>query len=69
MGMFDYVALKCPGCREEIVLQSKAGPCDLRVIYESDVPGAVADDIKGRHVCPHCMRLVIVDHVSILRVL
>jgi len=58
MGMFDSIWFECPGCTEQIEVQSKRGDCVLADISSDAVPLGIADDILGEQVsCPNCSRL------------
>ena len=48
MGMYDEVSVKCRECGDRDFLQSKAGPCILKIFTDDDLPPAVAADIKGK---------------------
>lgn len=56
MGMYDTVTLCCPNCSKPIVIQSKAGKCDL-IEYKNKVPASIAYSLveNVREVtCQHC---------------
>ena len=55
MGMFDEISFRCPACKSAIIVQSKAGECELMLISCSEVPIVIADDIRGTSVyCESC---------------
>ena len=59
MGMFDSVIGKCPHCKKEVELQSKAGPCLLGVYDPKKVPVSIAQDLNKNlkdynSTCHHC---------------
>jgi len=55
MGMYDEVIVNCPVCREEVAVQSKAGPCELITYRGNNVPASIAEDINGEYQdCTEC---------------
>lgn len=48
MGMFDSVKIECPLCGEEVLFQSKSGPCMLVTYDQGKVPIAVAQSVVGQ---------------------
>jgi hypothetical protein len=66
MGMYDSVTFNCPsGCPDRLEVQSKAGPCLLGEIDQSEVPREIAEDVVGDTVrCDTCDLLWRVTIVS-----
>lgn len=59
MGMFDSVRGRCPHCRKEVMLQSKAGECLLDTYDIESVPVEIAKDLNKtlkdyNTSCEHC---------------
>ena len=56
MGCFDSIRLKCPECKTECEVQSKAGRCLLDdYTGDFDVPLVIAADVHGEFItCNGC---------------
>jgi hypothetical protein len=71
MGMYDEVQIKCPKCPNEIVFQSKAGPCDLNIYTPYNAPLGVLEDLEKCTnitclVCGHELKIVVQKIVIVL---
>lgn len=47
MGMFDTFYVNCPICGNELDIQNKSGPCELKKYSISTVPPSVAGSLHG----------------------
>lgn len=57
MGMYDEVVFRCPDCGDTLIVQSKAGECNLRSYNNRKVPADIAKSIRGEEVfCDECSR-------------
>ena len=57
MGMFDSIMFDCPGCGNELEIQSKAGDCLLDRFSSESVPLHIAQDICHEQTyCEKCDR-------------
>ena len=60
MGMFDTVTLKCPHCGADTELQTKAGPCRLKVYSIRRAPLSIAGCLteSGKYTLECCGKQV-----------
>lgn len=55
MGLFDEVNIKCPSCRHNVVIQSKAGPCLLNTYKHYNLPASIAEELHNTYeYCDNC---------------
>ncbi len=67
MGLFDYIHVTCPKCDDQMVTQSKAGPCAMRDFSPDSVPIEIAKDVEGETIhCETCDRsyIIVVDRTT-----
>jgi len=72
MGMFDTFIVPCLFCKEDVVEQTKAGPCNLDTFRWDDynLPPWVMGYFNGADIeCYHCHRVfrVVIDYEIIIK--
>jgi predicted RNA-binding Zn-ribbon protein involved in translation (DUF1610 family) len=61
MGMFDTVYVECPGCGEEVEMQTKTGPCLLgQYSLDSAPPEVLLGVANEPECCPECFEEFII---------
>lgn len=57
MGMFDYVIITCPHCKEIVETQTKSFDCMLDTIdLNEEIPTYQASLFTGNWKCYHCTK-------------
>lgn len=62
--MFDYIAIKCPHCTEELLEQSKTGYCLLDTIEVEKDDTDASLGVVGKHQCPCCGNYYAIERIS-----